>query len=487
MSWLPSIPSEARFALGVRSTALARGAGLSVSRGVLVLASLAPDFFALCAALLVARAAGDGPRGTVGRVFGEALACLLVFALTAKDLGLYRLRAQLAPRTVVFKIGVAGFFSATAVAFLRFLLETDSRTSGADGLSFVVLAPLFVIGERLAWGRFARRAAARGWVRGKRVVLIGERSELERLALREFSHVGLQVVGSFRLALHERSHELSDADRDAVLRALQHAREAAADEFALVLPWARERALVELSALLRASPLPARLYADCMMSAALSRDAEDRFSPGHSIELRRAPLNGLERLLKRLFDVAFAAAALVALSPLLLVTAALVRLGSAGPAIFRQRRRGFGQRDFTIYKFRTLSVMEDGPEIRQVRRGDSRLTRLGAWLRRSSFDELPQLWNVLRGDMSLVGPRPHAIAHDDAYGRQIEDYAFRCHVKPGLTGLAQVRGCRGQTRTLEQMRRRVEHDLWYIDHWSPGLDLKIILLTFRALLRDEAY
>ena len=178
---------------------------------------------------------------------------------------------------------------------------------------------------------------------------------------------------------------------------------------------------------------------------------------------------------------------LLFLSPLLLATALLIRLDSPGPVIFRQRRGGFDNREFLMFKFRTMSVLEDGGSIKQASPNDARVTRFGRVLRRASLDELPQLLNVLKGDMSLVGPRPHAVAHDQAYRAQIGDYALRSHVKPGMTGAAQVAGLRGETRQLGDMAQRVERDLWYINNWSLTLDLRVLAQTFFALLKHQAY
>jgi lipopolysaccharide/colanic/teichoic acid biosynthesis glycosyltransferase len=180
-------------------------------------------------------------------------------------------------------------------------------------------------------------------------------------------------------------------------------------------------------------------------------------------------------------------AALVALAPLLLTISLAIRLDSPGPVIFRQRRCGFDSRKFVMLKFRTMTVLEDDGQIVQAKRADARVTRLGRLLRRTSLDELPQLVNVLRGDMSMVGPRPHAVAHDDEYRARIDNYGLRHHVKPGLTGAAQVLGLRGETRRLWQMERRVERDLWHIDNGSLTPDLKIIAMTRVALFRFDAY
>lgn len=162
------------------------------------------------------------------------------------------------------------------------------------------------------------------------------------------------------------------------------------------------------------------------------------------------------------FDVLVAALVLFLLAPLLALIAVLVRLESPGPAMFRQTRTGLNGRTFQIYKFRTMCVQEDGFVVRQASRGDARVTRLGAFLRKTSLDELPQLINVIRGEMALVGPRPHALAHDSYYGAQIATYHDRFRVRPGLTGWAQINGSRGATPRLSDMQRRVDLDLWYV-------------------------
>ena len=167
------------------------------------------------------------------------------------------------------------------------------------------------------------------------------------------------------------------------------------------------------------------------------------------------------------------------------MTALAIKLDSSGPVIFRQRRSGFNGRHFQILKFRTMRVLEDGETIVQARPNDSRVTRVGHWLRRTSIDELPQLFNVLRGQMSIVGPRPHALAHDDQFDKLIGNYAYRHHVKPGLTGWAQVNGYRGQTRTVADIEDRVRLDLWYIDNWTLKIDFKIIFMTVIEVMRGE--
>jgi putative colanic acid biosynthesis UDP-glucose lipid carrier transferase len=187
--------------------------------------------------------------------------------------------------------------------------------------------------------------------------------------------------------------------------------------------------------------------------------------------------------LKRLLDLMVAIPLTILAAPLLMLIALAVKLESAGPALFCQQRLGQGGVPFTIFKFRTMSVQENGDVVVQAKRGDARITRLGGFLRRWSLDELPQLLNVLKGDMSLVGPRPHARAHDEFYAREIGHYTLRQRVKPGITGWAQINGHRGETPTIAAMRARVDHDVWYVAHSGIGLDLEILLRTAIVVLR----
>lgn len=189
---------------------------------------------------------------------------------------------------------------------------------------------------------------------------------------------------------------------------------------------------------------------------------------------------------KRGMDVAISAFLLILLFPVLVLISCAVLLESGSPVFFRQDRGGLGGRAFLIFKFRTMTVLENGPDLSQAVKGDPRVTRLGSFLRRTSLDELPQLWNVLRGDMSLVGPRPHALAHDQHYGLLIPRYALRQAMKPGITGLAQISGYRGETATIEAMTGRVEADIRYIETWSFWQDLAILVRTACIVFFDRS-
>ncbi|GAB3679152.1 undecaprenyl-phosphate glucose phosphotransferase [Salinisphaera aquimarina] len=206
------------------------------------------------------------------------------------------------------------------------------------------------------------------------------------------------------------------------------------------------------------------------------------------LTLTETPFFGADGLLKRLMDIASAGLLLLCLLPLFAVVAAAIRLTTVGPVFFTQRRYGLDGQLINVHKFRTMSVTEDGPEVRQATRNDPRVTRVGAFLRRTSIDEWPQFWNVLKGEMSLVGPRPHAITHNEEYRKLVKRYMVRHKVKPGLTGLAQVNGLRGEIRDLDNMTRRIKYDLDYIQRWSPALDMRIIIQTVWIIFRDhEAY
>jgi putative colanic acid biosysnthesis UDP-glucose lipid carrier transferase len=203
------------------------------------------------------------------------------------------------------------------------------------------------------------------------------------------------------------------------------------------------------------------------------------------VALCETPFYGYRGVVKRIIDIGLALTVLIVALPLLLVLGLLVRWSSPGPVIFKQRRYGLDGREITIYKFRTMTVVEDGPDIVQARKVDPRITSVGRFMRRYSLDELPQLLNVLQGHMSLVGPRPHAVAHNEEYRKLIKGYMIRHKVPPGITGLAQVNGCRGETARVEDMQARINYDLEYLRHWSPLLDFKILFLTAVRLLRDE--
>jgi putative colanic acid biosynthesis UDP-glucose lipid carrier transferase len=204
-----------------------------------------------------------------------------------------------------------------------------------------------------------------------------------------------------------------------------------------------------------------------------------------AISVCDTPFHGMDAVMKRVTDIVLASCALLLLAPLMVLLALAVKLTSAGPVLFRQRRYGLNGEEILIYKFRSMTVTEDGAVVTQATKSDKRVTPLGRILRSTSLDELPQLLNVLEGKMSVVGPRPHAVAHNELYRKLINGYMIRHKVRPGITGWAQVNGLRGETETVEKMRERVQFDLEYLSHWSPWMDVKIIFKTLWVIARDQ--
>ena len=266
-----------------------------------------------------------------------------------------------------------------------------------------------------------------------------------------------------------------------VLASLANAGEV--DEVILALPWSSPTALNRAIAKFSASQVEVRI--DPGISGIDYPPMEFSLIAGiPTLTVQRRPLSGWGAPVKRAEDVLLSLLLLVLLAPALLVIALLVKIDSPGPVFFRQERYGFNSNRIMVYKFRSMHHdPSPNPSVPQAQRNDPRVTRLGAMLRRTSLDELPQLFNVLRGDMSLIGPRPHATAHNEKYGRLINGYLARHRMKPGITGWAQVNGLRGETETTEQMRRRLEYDLFYIANWSLLLDIKILLTTFPVVVR----
>jgi Undecaprenyl-phosphate glucose phosphotransferase len=287
-----------------------------------------------------------------------------------------------------------------------------------------------------------------------------------------------QVVGIFDDAADEHAPGL--ADLEALIRAGR------VETVVIAVPWTEEARILGLLARLRGYPVDLRL-APTKLAFPFHRARYSSLSGVTMLDVFSAPLSGWRNLAKRAEDLVLGAALLALFLPLMLIIAAAVRWDSPGPILFRQKRYGYNNSLIEVFKFRTMrQECTDANAERLVRPNDDRVTRLGAWLRRSSLDELPQLLNVVRGDMSLVGPRPHALrakAADRLYEDVVEEYASRHRVKPGITGWAQVNGWRGVTDTEDKIRRRIEHDLEYIEQWSVLFDLQILAMTVVALIR----
>ncbi len=409
----------------------------------------------------------------------------LTFVLLSKVLDLYQPNGLLYAGAQIRGILAAWGATALFMTSLLFLLKTGADYSRGATISFDFLGVVLIVAFRYVTALNLRRALANGTLGGQRVIVIGDPEELAIKPKTDLLRTyGAREVGRFELSPVP-GPTLSNIARDSEIidSGIMAARANYAEQVLLALRWVDTARTDFVCERLRALPLPVFLLPDRSVSSILSRSSWGlrALTP---IEVQRAPLSARDLIVKRLFDVTLAGIALAIFSPLLLLTGVAIKLDSEGPVIFRQRRRGFNGREFAIYKFRTMTVQEDGSMVRQAQRDDARVTWLGRLLRASSIDELPQLLNVLTGDMSLVGPRPHAVVHDDEYGKLIDNYMYRHHVKPGITGWAQIHGFRGET-DVALMEKRIQLDLWYINNWSLWLDLKIMGRTCVEVLRGQ--
>lgn len=443
-------------------------------RGTIPLLVAAVDFFSTLLpslAVIFATAAlhGEGYRG-----LGNVTFCLVASVLFVSNNlvhGDYDLTEFL---------GFAGHSRRILLAWNTAFLLALLIAAATDGL----IAPHGHAGLLLSYGlslgtalvaravlvsRVKNKAVA-GSVSAVRILLVGEEAEINAFTAR-FSPwlYGVDVAGSFVL----RGPDTLNEDL-ALARAA--ARMLKPDDIYILAPWTASdtieacvEALVKIPASIHLGPPP---VLDRFTAAAVSRVGKI-----HSLNLVRRPLTRTEQALKRALDLALTLPGLVLLAPVFLCVALAIKIESKGPVFFLQRRYGFNQETFRIVKFRSMRVTEDGSRVRQATRGDPRVTRVGRFIRRFNIDELPQLLNVLRGEMSLVGPRPHALIHNQQYEQSIADYARRHNVKPGITGWAQIHGLRGEVSGTKLMERRLRHDLYYIDNWSIGLDLRILAMT----------
>jgi Undecaprenyl-phosphate glucose phosphotransferase len=386
------------------------------------------------------------------------------------------------PRQVFLWNGVSGVFLVfsffLSTIFLLKISEDYSRVTVLVQAGSVVLA---VLCTRTILFSLLQPAIASGVIDARRVILIGDQDHCSQFSTRAMA-TGIRTIRWFDFpTVHAYS---SVPARPGTVEALPDGRQLVADcrplradDIIILISQQDVPSVLALASAL--SDLPVDVHVVPVGSIdlmAVSRTTQ--FGNMVTMRIFQSALTPFKRAIKRAFDVAAATAGLILVSPVLVLVALAIKLDSRGPVLFRQTRHGYNNEPIRVLKFRSMTVMEDGDNFRPVIRNDSRVTRLGRLLRRTNIDELPQLFNVLVGDMSIVGPRPHATSQNELFAQLISSFSRRHNVKPGITGWAQVNGYRGDTDTLEKMQRRVEHDLYYIDNWSFLLDLKIIVMTF---------
>ena len=439
------------------------------------------DLFAALAAFALVHAAwlGDLDLSTDRTIVMCAALALLSLGLSAG--GLYRADAQRGLHEDLARLVVCWGLALAGVGLFAFLTKLGEDVSRVWVGTSMLLVLVWLASSRVARGLYLASAAA-GQRRDVVVVGAGEGARLALERLDAAGRTGYRVAGVFAdrdVAPDSLPGERSTLGRiDAVgafVEARRHAGRPVAEVW-IALPLHRQKSIRRIMEALGDSSADVCLVPEGfglrLLSAPVVRVGDLRV-----VNVSEVRLPARAELFKRAFDCAVAGAAVAALGPLMLGIALAVRLESPGPALFRQRRYGIDGREIEVWKFRSMGVQENGAEVRQAVRGDARVTRVGRFIRRTSLDELPQFLNVLQGSMSVVGPRPHAVVHNEQYRRLIRGYMSRHKIKPGITGWAQVNGWRGETDTLEKMERRVHLDLEYIRNWSPWLDARIVLLT----------
>jgi putative colanic acid biosynthesis UDP-glucose lipid carrier transferase len=391
---------------------------------------------------------------------------------------------------MVHRVFLAWLVIVAIVVMLGYVTKTSIHFSRKVLLSWMVTVPLALVVLRLQvyWGlRWLRRQG-----RNVRTVVIAGAGDLGRRLAKnvvETPWLGMRLLGFFDDQVMSAVH--LDHQAYPVLGTLDDMIEFVKKQQVvmvyLALPLRAEDRLRQVAESLQDTTASVYYVPDVFIFSLLSSSLTDlRGIP--LIALWETPFFGVSGWLKRAEDLVLASLILILVSPLLIFIALGVKLSSPGPIIFKQRRYGLDGHEIMVYKFRTMKVCEDGHDISQATKDDSRVTSFGRFLRRTSLDELPQFFNVIRGTMSIVGPRPHAVAHNEYYRRLIPGYMLRHKVRPGLTGWAQINGWRGETETLEKMEKRVEYDLDYLRRWSLWFDMKIIIITiFRSFRDSHAY
>lgn len=417
-----------------------------------------------------------------------ALLAVIVFHVVAEITGLYRNWRGVSLERELLCAAITWFFTLPALVTLGYFVDHGRIVSRETVLVWAGMGFLLLLVSRSAVRWVLNRLRASGYnTHYYAVVGINELAFRLVESLENSPDLGLKLYGFYDDRPESRTGPVPEEIGQKlgnIEELVEHARQRRVDMIYITFPMRAEDRIRKILAQLSDTTASVYIVPDFFVFQLLhSRWTNIGGLP--VVSIYENPFYGIDGFVKRAMDVVLASIFLVLLSPLMVAIAIAIKLTSPGPVFFRQRRYGLDGREIRVWKFRTMTVCEDGQQVTQARRGDPRVTRIGAFLRRTSLDELPQLFNALKGDMSLVGPRPHATAHNEEYRRLIDGYMLRHKVRPGMTGLAQVHGCRGETETVDKMAKRVEWDLRYIREWSLWMDIKILLQTFWVVLRGQ--
>jgi putative colanic acid biosynthesis UDP-glucose lipid carrier transferase len=449
----------------------------------------ASDVFCILAALRLATAIR--PLADPDQLLLAAAAATVVFFLTAEVTGMYRSwRGVSTERELVCAL-ITWSFTLLIVVAVGYLTAHAGTFSRGAMLLWLISTPLLIALSRTLFRLVQRLLRARGYnTRGVAIVGVNELGILLARNIEQSPELGLKLTGFYDDRPEDRTGEVPEevgARIGDVAELVEQARSGRVNLIYITFPMRAEERIGGVLERLSDSTASVYIVPDFFVYELLhSRWTSIGGLP--AVSVFENPFYGVDGVMKRASDLVLGTLALALAGIPMLIIAALIKLTSPGPVFFRQRRYGLDGREILVWKFRSMRVCENGAKVTQAVKNDSRVTPLGAVLRKTSLDELPQLFNVLEGSMSLVGPRPHASAHNEQYRPLIHGYMLRHKVKPGITGLAQVSGWRGETDTLEKMERRVECDHRYIRDWSLWLDLRILLQTVLVVLsRKNAY
>ena len=478
----PELAAELAAASGERVFARERRWRLPIAYGSIASTALGLDLALILGSATFAEAVyhkiPDEFEGEYSHTIAAAIFVAILFVAAMRVQKLYsptrlmvwddQARSVLAAWCGAFLILASGVFS----------WGVSHDLSRGDILLFWATGVVALLGHRAAWRFALPRALESGGLRGRTIISLSCEERVPPQFTDSLTRHGYHAVAHFHLP-----DSGASAD-EAIESVISLCRTSDIEEVMLFVDPEHMLNVRWVARRLRVLPLPVTLVPFGTLSQLFQRARSD-IGDTVAIELQRAALSPTEQAVKRGIDIVLSLLGLIVLSPILLAAAIAIRLDLRGPALFRQTRHGFNGRPFRIYKFRTMTVMENGDIVQQAQKSDKRVTRVGRWLRRFSVDELPQLLNVFLGDMSLVGPRPHASAHERHFTSVLEKYAFRHHVKSGMTGWAQVHGARGETDTLDKMQRRVELDIWYINNWSIWLDFSVMIRTVLVVFTSD--
>ncbi len=418
------------------------------------------------------------------------LIAVVIFGLVGRFTDIYTSWSGRPLRDEAIRIVVAWLLTFLSLIFIAFLTKTSEQFSRVVLIAWLVVTPIFLILARFLL-RLIFAHLRRLGVNNRTVAIVGMTQNGFHFArdLENKPEFGYNVVGFYedrseRAYTEILNHYSLLGNFDDMILA---ARRGEWDQIYIALPVEARSRMLRLLDELSDSATPIRLLPDYFTTNLLhSKFIEIADNP--VLCIYDSPFSADHAFIKRTEDLLLGSLILIMISPIMLAIAAAVKLTSKGPVLFKQTRYGLKGEKIRVWKFRSMTVCEDGDQVTQATRGDSRYTKIGEFLRKTSLDELPQFFNVLQGTMSIVGPRPHAVAHNEQYRTLIPGYMLRHLIKPGITGWAQVNGWRGETNTIYKMRKRVEFDLEYMREWSLWLDLKIIFFTiFRAFTDKNAY